>query len=182
MTFSARDHCRFPDREANDTSAAQIRQTSALMATKLSRSRERIWRASTHSAAGPGKMPAMRLSTVLRFVPPVALMALIYVLSAQPDLSTGLGFWDLVLRKLAHATVFAALTLLWLRAFRPLTARALFAAVTISFLYAITDEYHQTYVSGRHGSPVDVGIDAIGIGAAVLFARSGRFKRASTGS
>ena len=121
-------------------------------------------------------MLAMRSSTVLRFVPPVALMALIYVLSAQPDLSTGLGFWDLVLRKLAHAAVFAALTLLWLRALRPLTARALFAAVVISFLYAITDEYHQTFVSGRHGSPVDVGIDAVGIGVAALLVRTGRFK------
>ena len=127
-------------------------------------------------------MLAMRSSAVLRFVPPVALMALIYVLSAQPDLSTGLGFWDLVLRKLAHAGVFAALTLLWLRALRPLTARALLAAVTISILYAITDEYHQTLVSGRHGSPVDVGIDAIGIGVAVLLVPSGRFKWASAGS
>ncbi len=109
-------------------------------------------------------------------------MALIYGLSAQPDLSTGLGFWDFALRKLAHAGVFAALTLLWLRALRPLTARALLAAVAISFLYAITDEYHQTSVSGRHGSPVDVGIDAIGIGVAVLLVRSGRFKWASAGS
>ena len=121
-------------------------------------------------------------SSALRFVPPVALMALIYVLSAQPDLSTGLGFWDLVLRKLAHAGVFAALTLLWLHALRPLIARALLAAVAISFLYAIADEYHQTFVSGRHGSPADVGIDAIGIGVAVLIVWSGRLKWVSAGS
>lgn len=123
-----------------------------------------------------------RFSTAARFVPPVALMALIYVLSAQSDLSTGLGFWDLVLRKLAHATVFGALTLLWFRALRPMTARALLAAVTISFLYAFTDEYHQTFVSGRHGSPLDVGIDAIGIGVVVLLVRSNRFEWASAGS
>ena len=106
-------------------------------------------------------------------------MALIFVLSAQSDLSTGLGFWDLLLRKLAHATVFGALTLLWFRALRPQGPRALLAAVTISFLYAITDEYHQTFVSGRHGSPLDVGIDAIGIAAAVLLVRTGRFPWAS---
>ena len=119
--------------------------------------------------------------TFLRFVPPVALMALIFLLSAQPDLSTGLGFWDLLLRKLAHACAFGALTLLWLRALGPLTARALLGAVTISLLYAVSDEYHQTFVTGRHGSPVDVGVDAIGIGAAVLLVRSERFEWASAG-
>ena len=123
-----------------------------------------------------------RLSTAALLVPPVALMALIYVLSAQPDLSTGLGFWDLVLRKLAHAGVFGALTLLWFRALGPLTPRALLAAATISFLYAITDEYHQTSVTGRHGSLLDVGIDAIGIGVAVLLVRSRRLEWASAGS
>ena len=114
----------------------------------------------------------MRSSSSLRFVPPLALMALIYFLSAQPDLSTGLGFWDLVLRKLAHAGVYAALTVLWFRALAPVTSRALVLAATISFLYAITDEYHQSFVSGRHGSTLDAGIDAIGIGAAVLIVRS----------
>ena len=109
-------------------------------------------------------------------------MALIFVLSAQPDLSTGLGTWDLVLRKLAHAGVFGALTLLWFRALDPLTPRALLTAATISFLYAITDEYHQSFVSGRHGSPLDVGIDAVGIGVAVLLVRSRRFEWPSAGS
>ena len=37
-----------------------------------------------------------------RFAPPLALMGLIFFLSAQPDLSSGLGTWDTVLRKLAH--------------------------------------------------------------------------------
>ena len=36
------------------------------------------------------------------WLPPVALMALIFFLSAQPDLSSGLGTWDLVLRKIVH--------------------------------------------------------------------------------
>lgn len=122
-------------------------------------------------------MLAMRRSTVLRFLPPVALMGLIFMLSAQPDLSTGPGLWGVLLRKLAHVGVFAVLTLLWLRALGPLTARALLVAVAISLLYAASDEYHQTSVSGRSGSPRDVGIDAIGIGAAALLARSERLDR-----
>jgi VanZ like family len=114
-------------------------------------------------------------SLALRLLSPLALMAVIFVLSAQPDLSTGLGFWDLLLRKIAHMSVFAALTLLWLRALGGLTGRALLAAVVISLLYAISDEYHQTFVAGRSGRALDVGIDAIGIAVAAFLARSGRF-------
>src|SRR3954467_549824 len=52
------------------------------------------------------------------WLPPVALMGLIFFLSAQPDLSSGLGGWDILLRKLAHASIYAVLVLLWWRALR----------------------------------------------------------------
>ena len=32
----------------------------------------------------------------------------------------------------------------------------------------MTDEFHQSFVDGRNGSPVDVAIDAAGVGLAVL--------------
>lgn len=104
-------------------------------------------------------------------------MAVIFALSAQPDLSTGLGFWDLILRKIAHMGTYALLTLLWWRALAPFTTRPLIAAAVISFLYAISDEYHQSFIEGRHGSPVDVLIDSVGIGLAVLLARTSWFRR-----
>ncbi len=124
----------------------------------------------------------MRTVSALRFIPPLALMGLIYFLSDQPDLSTGLGVWDLILRKIAHMSAYAALTLLWLRALGPFTGRALIWAVAIAILFAISDEYHQTFVEGRHGSPVDVGIDTVGIVIAVLISRTRGFRRwGSTG-
>jgi VanZ family protein len=44
--------------------------------------------------------------------------------------------------------------------------------MAIAITYACTDEFHQHFVSGRHGTPVDVGIDAIGAAtAAILIAR-----------
>jgi VanZ family protein len=78
-------------------------------------------------------------------------------------------------------SVYAALTLLWFRALRPITPQALVLAATVSFLYAITDEYHQSFVEGRHGSAVDVGIDALGISLAVLMVRSRRLRWMSGG-
>jgi len=103
-----------------------------------------------------------------RFVPPLALMGLIFFLSAQPDLNSGLGTWDTVLRKGAHMLEFGLLWVLWWRAFaygRPGWAAA------IAIVYAVSDEVHQSFVDGRVGSPVDVAIDAIGVLLAVLIAR-----------
>jgi hypothetical protein len=100
-----------------------------------------------------------------RYAPPLAVMALIFALSATPDLNSGLGAWDLVLRKIAHVTIFAVL---WLTLARATGWRRPLAATLVALLYASSDELHQTFVDGRHGTPVDVAIDAIGIGIAAL--------------
>lgn len=111
---------------------------------------------------------------------PLALMALIFFLSAQAHLGTDLGLIDLIGRKIAHASVYAALTLLWWWALLPLRLcprTAVAAAAAISFLYAISDEFHQSFVAGRVGSPIDVGIDSLGIAFACWLVLSGRAAR-----
>src|SRR5437588_8115396 len=98
---------------------------------------------------------AASLSRLDPWAPPVALMAVIFGLSAQPDLSTGLGVWDFIGRKLVHMAEYGLLCLLWWRAFREVAPprRALAFAVAVSLAYAGTDEFHQTFVHGRHGTP-----------------------------
>ena len=100
-------------------------------------------------------------------------MALIFFLSHQPDLSSGLGAWDLIGRKIAHAAEYALLCVLWWRALANVTTRgrALAAAAAISFVYAISDETHQSFIEGRNGTPVDVAIDSLGIAAAGAWLR-----------
>jgi VanZ family protein len=98
-------------------------------------------------------------------------MGVIFALSAQPDLNSGLGAIDLVLRKIAHMTEYGLLWFLWMRAFDP--QRPLLAAV-IAIAYASTDEVHQGFVEGRHGTPIDVMIDAAGVGIAALLLRARR--------
>jgi VanZ family protein len=107
------------------------------------------------------------MAAVSRFGPPLALMGLIFFLSAQPDLSSGLGTWDTILRKLAHMAEFGLLFLLWRRA---LPGAPAWAAAAIAIGYAVTDELHQTTVEGRHGSPVDVLVDSAGVAIAHLTA------------
>ena len=112
------------------------------------------------------------------WLPPLLLMAVIYFFSAQPDLTSGLGLVDLIGRKVIHAAEYALLCFLWWRTLRgPLGGqRAAIAALAISVSYAGLDEYHQSFVRGRNGSPVDVAIDALGAGAAAAWL--GRFRAA----
>ena len=104
-----------------------------------------------------------------RFAPPLLLMGLIFFLSAQPDLNSGLGTWDTILRKLAHMAEFGLLWLLWWRA---LGYRGKALPALIAIAYAVIDELHQTTVEGRVGSPLDVLIDSAGVGLAILAARA----------
>lgn len=115
------------------------------------------------------------MGTAGRYGPPVVLMAIIFALSAQPDLNSGLGTWDTVLRKIAHMTEFGLLWWLWWRA---LGFGHPAPAVLVTLAYAASDEIHQSFVDGRHGSPWDFAIDALGVGlaglAVVLWARRSR--------
>ena len=116
------------------------------------------------------------MRTIGAFAAPLALMAVIYLVSAQPDLNSGLGILDSIGRKLVHMAEYALLWWLWSRALG--FQRPLLAAV-ITLAYAASDEYHQTFVAGRHGSPLDWAIDAAGVAAAwfaqrALAARSSR--------
>jgi VanZ family protein len=58
------------------------------------------------------------------------------------------------------------------------SARATLAALLIASAYAATDEYHQSFVTGRHASPLDWAIDVAGAATAIIAVR--RFARART--
>jgi VanZ family protein len=106
-------------------------------------------------------MARSRVLTV--WLPVVAWAAVIFALSAVPSLSTGLGTWDTILRKGAHVTEFAILGALLYRALQREVP-----ALAAGIAYAATDELHQHFVRGRHASPVDVAIDAVGITLGML--------------
>ena len=115
--------------------------------------------------------PALRWLVVLLW------MGGIFALSDIPSLSSPFEpLYDLILRKFAHIAEYAILTALLFWALRPrLTCRAhgLLMAAVIALSYALSDEWHQTFVPGREGSLRDVGIDALGIiSFSLWFARS----------
>src|ERR671917_2805503 len=110
------------------------------------------------------------------WLPPLVLMGGIFFLSHQPDLDSGLGVIDLIGRKLVHFAEYALLCFLWWRALAAVTTpeRAALWAFLIASGYAVTDEYHQTFVEGRHGSALDWAIDSAGAAVAAIRLRKAR--------
>jgi VanZ family protein len=120
----------------------------------------------------------MRMALLRRpdlWLPPLLLMGLIYFASAQPSLDSGLGWIDTVGRKLIHLGEYALLCFLWWRALRTVMPdrRAALVALVVASLYGATDEFHQSFIEGRNGSPLDWAIDTAGA-AAAAFAVSAR--------
>ncbi|MCR8643825.1 VanZ family protein [Paenibacillus sp. N1-5-1-14] len=75
---------------------------------------------------------------------------------------------EFFIRKLGHISEYALLTYIFIKLFLLLfnnrsTLFVLFLSAILAIGYAASDEWHQTFVEGRSGLVVDVGMDAIGV-------------------
>ena len=105
--------------------------------------------------------------------PVVFWCGLIFYFSHQPHLRIVEAWWDLIVRKIAHMVEYGILARLFSRALTgsapAWTSRKVWqTAFVLTVLYAVSDEWHQSFIPGRVGSVVDVGIDSLG--AALAFA------------
>ena len=100
------------------------------------------------------------------WLPVIIWAGLIFYFSGISDLKTGFKF-DFILRKLSHVVEYLILTFLLYRAFAGSfdinTARLFIYPAGLSFVYAVTDELHQSFVPGRNCNIQDILIDGIGI-------------------
>jgi VanZ family protein len=97
-------------------------------------------------------------------------MGLIFIFSAQPTLPSVPGRWDLLLKKTMHALAYGVLTALVMRALRGHWSDdgvIRLVSISVSLAYALSDEYHQTFVPGRDGNLIDVVVDTVGIAGAI---------------
>ncbi len=94
-------------------------------------------------------------------------MIIIFYFSHQPNLRSSFSdFWDLILRKIVHMGEFGILNVFLIKSlanFKISLEKRIFLAVLFSFLYACSDEYHQSFIEGRVGSFRDILIDSGGI-------------------
>ena len=138
-----------------------------------------------------------RVYRVLLWAALFALMALIFVFSAQPGEASNsmteaavMPFAEklasiqadggeqlteqlyliigTIVRKIAHLCEYALLGVLLCLLLRAYGLGMRWLPVLLGVAYAIGDEVHQTFVPGRLGTPVDVLIDTAGVGLGVL--------------
>jgi len=113
------------------------------------------------------------------WLPVIIWAGFIFYLSNQPGLKSSLAWpYDFILRKGAHIVEFAVLFLLLLRALEKghnlATKKALVWAFVRTIFYAVSDEYHQSFVAQRVASLTDVAIDSLGV-LLIIWRRLRRF-------
>lgn len=106
--------------------------------------------------------------------PVILWMGLIYFLSSFHKLQASTVDWqDFVFRKTAHFLEYAVLFVLLNRGFnhtvKMTDKRRLLWSLILTVGYAISDEFHQTMVSGRTGRPFDIWVDSLGAIAGLFF-------------
>jgi VanZ family protein len=114
----------------------------------------------------------MRTKTLLRWLPALVVMAVIFALSSTPSQDLpNFGLLDTLVKKGGHFVGYAILALTyWYGLKTPDDGdrlRPYSVAFALAVLYAVSDEYHQSFVPGRHPSWVDAFL-IDGSGAAVM--------------
>jgi len=105
------------------------------------------------------------------------MMVVIFLFSSIPSIEMpNFGLLDFLVKKGGHALGYGllALTFLWglNRDGGEIDFRMLFSAWVMATLYSATDEFHQSFVPGRHPAITDVMIDSVGAAVALtLIAR-----------
>jgi len=115
------------------------------------------------------KKQLCRWSLFYYWLPLIVWMGLVFWFSSQPQpIDLPESWLETLVGKGGHVLGYAGLGLLWWRALAARWGKCDRRTVTLAFfltvLYAISDEYHQTFVPGRSGNPVDVLIDAAAAG------------------
>lgn len=127
------------------------------------------------------------LNRLIRFIPAIVWMAVIFVLSGKSGSELG-GWLPYVNRVIPglqgfdpmHYAAYFVLALAVAFGLGPLswTFRGCFMNIAICVLYGITDEWHQSFVPGRSPEWADVWRDAVGSAAAgIMLLIYGRLRR-----
>ena len=93
---------------------------------------------------------------IFKWLPALLMMLIIFFVSARSASELPLFGWaDAMIKKGGHMIGYALLALLYWRAF-DLKKEKRGVAWLLALMYAVTDEFHQSFVPGRHPSIWDV--------------------------
>ena len=110
---------------------------------------------------------------MVRWAPSIVMMGAIFFFSSLPaSRIPDFGNWDLLIKKGGHACGYALLGLAYFFALPPRLSSGFrwFLALFMAILFALSDEFHQSFVQDRNSSLIDVGIDTLGAAIALTLA------------
>lgn len=125
-------------------------------------------------------MPSLERSPKVWFsalFPPIVWAGIIFLFSSQSSLpGVTISTLDFLIKKFAHMTVYFVLYLLTLRATlllqpkaQPQQKRVWLLAILLCFVYAASDEFHQSFIPNRTPTVSDLGLDMTGVLLAFLW-------------
>lgn len=101
------------------------------------------------------------------YLPVLAWAGLIFYLSSQSVLAgLEINVLDFIFKKSAHMFVYFVLYFLTFRAELMINEQRKnrwLVPIIICLLYALSDEFHQSFTPGRHASFRDIGFDSLGV-------------------
>lgn len=112
---------------------------------------------------------------LIAYTAPAVWAGFIYLLSSQESLpNLSISFYDFIFKKSAHMFVYAVLYILLFRAYRitnhqKINSKNYLIPILISLVYALSDEFHQSFIPNRHPSLRDTGYDLLGISTVLLY-------------
>ncbi|MEP7133901.1 MAG: VanZ family protein [Chloroflexota bacterium] len=96
------------------------------------------------------------MKKIWKWIPALLVMGVIFWFSSQPDDKLPNFNWaDVIVKKSGHMIEYGILAFSYWYALG-MDKKKRWLAWLFAILYALTDEYHQSFVSGRHPSLLDV--------------------------
>lgn len=109
----------------------------------------------------------MASTSLKRYWKVIVWCLMIFLISSMPTLpKVGFIWWDFILKKTGHVFEYAVLYTL---TFRAVAQKGNWkTSMLFGLAFALSDEYHQSFVLGRTAKLMDVGFDSIGMFLAYL--------------
>lgn len=124
------------------------------------------------------------LRALFAYTPALLWAGMIFWFSSQSQLPTlNEPALEWVWKKLAHFLVYGALYFWlwwgtgWLQQKRLHSAPFILQLLLLVLLYAVSDEYHQSFIANRHPAVTDIGIDLLGALSSATLLRQFAIKR-----
>jgi VanZ family protein len=106
-------------------------------------------------AVQPGSYGILEMRKIFRWIPSIFALAVIFFLSSIPSRELpSFGTWDSLVKKGAHSLGYGILALLYWYGLKN-NRRRLWLAFILAAIYGLSDEFHQSFIPGRHPSLVD---------------------------